>query len=155
MRREDVYEVPVKTIMAKNPPRIPKDASLAEVGRVVLKEHHAWVVEEKESRKLLGVISETDLLDVVSPMPQRSYVTGAVRIKSLRHGEMETAEDIMTKPPLTCHPNTTVEEALQIMIDRRIRRLAVLDQGEIVGQVCLKTLIRTFFCNMQAMHGLS
>jgi len=151
MRREDVYELPVKAIMAKNPPLIPKDAPLAEVGRVVLKQHHVWVVEEKGSRKVLGIISETDLLDVISPMPQRTYVTGTIRVKSLRHGQMETAQDIMTKPPLSCHPDTTLEEALRLMTDRKIRRLAVLDQGEIVGQVCLKTLIRTFFHNM---HGV-
>jgi len=45
--------------------------------------------------------------------------------------------DWMTQNPITVDPKTTLPEAHKIMKDRRIRRLPVMDRGNLVGIVTL------------------
>lgn len=138
------YKVPLAEIMDENPPLVPRDAPLSEVGERVSSSGHVWVVEGRGSKKVVGVISEKDVLDIMAPIPNKSHTVGTIKIKSLHHAELTKAEDIMSKPVLSCEPQATVEEALGVLCGHRIRRLAVVHQGEIVGQVCLRALIRGY-----------
>lgn len=140
------YNISVAKIMNSNPPLIEKSASIYAVAKKVgMKRRHVWVVEGKDSRKLVGVITEKDLLDVISPLPHRSYAIGVIRPKSLHHTEFERAEDIMAKPVIRCHPQTTVEEALQLMVRHGVRRLAVTENDEILGELSLTNVIHAYF----------
>jgi len=139
------YDTPVEEIMNRNPPLIGQSASIHEVAVIVCKENHVWVVEEKDNRKIVGFITEKDLLDIISPLPGKSYTIAVIRPKSLRHSEFEKAEDIMTRPVIKCRPRTTVEEALGLMVDHRVRRLAVTDNEEIIGEVSLNIMIDAYF----------
>lgn len=140
------YDISVGKIMNSNPPLIGKSASIyAAANKVCMKRRHVWVVEGKDSRKLVGVITEKDLLDVISPLPLRSYTIGLIRPKSLHHTEFEKAEDIMAKPVIRCHPQTTVEEALRLMGRHGVRRLAVTENDEILGELSLTNVIHAYF----------
>ena len=49
----------------------------------------------------------------------------------------------MTRKPVTITEQTTVEQALEIMVERRLRHLPVLEQGKnLVGIVSEKDLLR-------------
>ena len=140
------YNTPVEEIMNANPPLVERSASIYAVAKKVgMKRRHVWVVEEKDSRKLVGVITEKDLLDVVSPLPHKSYTVGVISPRSLRHTEFEKAEDIMAKPVLKCHPQTTMEEALHLMTGHKVRRLAVAEDDEILGELSLTNVIHAYF----------
>lgn len=140
------YNIPVAEIMNCNPPLIEKNASLHAVAKKVsMKRRHVWVVEEKDSRKIVGVITEKDLLDIISPLPKKGYTVAVIRPRSLRHTEFEKAEDVMAEPVIKCHPEATVEEALHLMTSHRVRRLAVTENDEIIGELCLTNVIHTYF----------
>ena len=145
MAEVSFYDTPVEEIMNRNPPLIDKNSSIHEVADIVCKENHVWVVEGKDSRKIVGFITEKDLLDIISPLPEKSYTIAVIRPKSLRHSEFDKAEDIMTKPVIKCHLHATAEEALNLMADHRVRRLAVTDDGEIIGEVSLNIMIDAYF----------
>jgi len=146
MSEVSFYDILIEEIMNCNPPLIEKDASIYAVARKVgMKRRHVWVVEGKDSKKLVGVITEKDLLDIVSPLPLRSYTIGVIRPKSLQHTEFEKAEDIMAKPVIKCHPKMTIEEALHLMVNHRIRRLAVTENDEIIGELSLTNVLHTYF----------
>jgi len=146
MSQASFYNIPVEEVMNRNPPLVEKNASIYAVAKKVgMKRRHVWVVEGKDSRKLVGVITEKDLLDIVSPLPLKSYAIAVVRPKSLYHTEFETAEDIMAKPVIKCHPTATLEEALRLMTNHRVRRLAVTENDEILGELCLTNVIHTYF----------
>ena len=132
--------------MNPNPPLIQKNASIGEVARKVCKKSHVWVVEKKGSKEIIGIITEKDFLEVVSPLPSKSYTIGVITPKSLQHTEFKKAEDIMTKPVAKCRPKTTMEEALQLMAKHRVRRLAVAENDEIMGELSLSIVINTYFC---------
>lgn len=56
-----------------------------------------------------------------------------------------TVESAMSKNPITIKPKKTVNESLQIMTDKRIRHLPVIDENKLVGLVsigdCVKEVI--------------
>lgn len=49
--------------------------------------------------------------------------------------KLELVRDWMTREPLTASSDTTVLEAGQLMVNRTIRRLPVIENGELVGIV--------------------
>jgi CBS domain-containing protein len=138
-------DIPVEEVMNRNPPLVEQDAAIRETAQKVCEERHVWVVEGKDSRKIVGVITEKDLLNVVSPLPFKSYTIGVIMPKSLHHTEFETAEDIMSKPVVKCHPKTTMGEALRLMAKHRVGRLAVTEDDEIIGELSLHIVIPTYF----------
>jgi CBS domain-containing protein len=145
MSETSFYNIPIENVMNRDPPLVEQSASICEVAKIVVKESHAWVVERKDSRKIVGFITEKDLLDIVSPLPSRSYAVGVIRPRSLRHTEFEKAEDIMAKPVIKCRPKATMEEALRLMANHRVRRLAVTENDEIIGELSLNIVISIYF----------
>ena len=140
------HDIPVEEVMNRNPPLVEQNAAIRETAQKVCEERHVWVVEGKDSRKVVGIITEKDLLDVVSPLPLKSHTVGVIAPKSLHHTEFETAGDIMSKPVVKCHPKARMEEALRLMAKHRVRRLAVAEDDEIIGELSLHVVITTYFC---------
>lgn len=86
----------------------------------------ALVVSEGE--KLVGILSERDYTRKVTLMERSSYST--------------TVAEIMTSKVLTVSLNNTVEECLQLMTDRHLRHLPVLDNEKLVGFISIGDLVK-------------
>jgi len=54
---QDFYELSVNEIMDKRLPLIEKDANLDQVFSILTVNNHIWIVESKESKKLVGIIT--------------------------------------------------------------------------------------------------
>jgi CBS domain-containing protein len=83
-----------------------------------------------ENGKVIGVVTELDLL------------------KQVRKGkdfEKITADDIMTKEPVTVDVNTSLKDALTIMIEKNIIRIPVTDEGRLVGVIARRDILRYYF----------
>lgn len=78
--------------------------------------------------RIAGIVSERDYL--------RQIVVKGRTSKTTRVAE------IMTSPIVYVGPAETVEEALAIMSDRRIRHLPVVDQGRLIGLVSIGDLVK-------------
>jgi CBS domain-containing protein len=100
---------------------------------------------------LTGLVSEGDLLRRAELGTQkqrgswRSFFTGTATLADdyvRAHGE--TAADIMTRDVVTVGPATSLAEVADLMEERRIKRVPVLDQGRLVGIVSRSNLLRAF-----------
>ena len=82
-----------------------------------------------EGGRVIGIFSERDLLYCIA-----------------RHGEAALAllvEAVMTAPPITADPDSTVRDALEVMTLRRIRHLPVLGgEGELLAFVSIGDLVK-------------
>ncbi len=145
---KNFYRVPVETIMRKevwNMPIAYPETHIEDIFSILSARRHIWVVEKKGSLKLIGVITEKDLLEVLAPKRIRPYAIGSVDIRSLLFGNILTAKDVMCKKVVTVHPSDTIETALDKMKSFRIRRLPVVDkEGKLVGELTIKTIIIQF-----------
>jgi len=141
------YEKKIDRVMEKRLwviPIIERDARIEQVIALVSVKDHVWVVEGKGSKKLVGVITEKDFLDMLEHPKMLAYEPTSKMTRSLYHGTVDTAESIMTKKPIACDSGSTVENAITTMIKYNIRRLAVTDDRDIIGEVSLQDLIGTF-----------
>jgi len=82
-----------------------------------------------ENGKVIGVVTELDLLK---------------QVRAGKDFEKITAEDIMTKEPLTVDINTSLEDALAIMIEKNIIRIPVTDEGRLVGVIARRDILRHY-----------
>jgi len=82
-----------------------------------------------EGGKLVGIVSDRDLKDV---SPSRATTLDIWELHAVLD-KLKIA-DIMTKKPVTVSPETPIEKAAAIMLEKRVEGLPVLDsKGTLVG----------------------
>lgn len=62
---------------------------------------------------------------------------------------------VMTRNPISCTPNTDAHEAAQLMSNEQIRRLPVVDNGQLVGMCSLADLATVHIHVNEAGQALS
>lgn len=92
----------------------------------------------------LPVVSDGKLVGIVSDRDLREHRDQLEKIK---------ISGLMTERPLTVTPATTIEEAAQIMLERRIGGLPVVADGFLVGVITTSDVMRAFLDVMGASHG--
>lgn len=116
--------------MTRNPVTIGPDANVVEASDLMKKEKvHRLPVLDKDKR-LVGVISEKDILFATpSPASSLSIHEMAYLLSKL------TVKKIMSKNPVTIDKHTTVEEAARLMVDQDLSCLPVVDGDKLIGIV--------------------
>ena len=149
---KDFYQLKVQQIMDKpvwDLPLIAYNEDMFHVLAILGARSHIWVVNNREEKKLLGVITEHDVLSILAPKNVPSYIFGMPDIKSIQHGTAQIAEDIMCKKTITSYPEELIAEALIKMTKYRLRRLPVVEEESIVGELTLHQLIRKYYAATQ------
>jgi acetoin utilization protein AcuB len=102
-----------------------------------VKFHHLLVIDS--SKKLIGVISDRDLLRALSP-----YVgTPSENARDLATLK-KRAHQIMTREPITLPPDATVDEAIGLFLDRRISCIPIVDERlRAVGILSWRDVLRS------------
>lgn len=113
-----------------------------------------------KSRDVLTIESDASVYDAVKRMVDRNVgsllVTVNGRIEGivterdyLRRVTLEGRNDretpvaeIMSSPMIVVTPETSVDECMSIMTDRRIRHVPVVDEGEIVAVVSIGDVVK-------------
>ncbi|HDH81462.1 MAG TPA: CBS domain-containing protein [Thermoplasmatales archaeon] len=143
----EFYKIPADEIIDRRVwdlPLIEKEASIDHVLSILTGRDHVWVVESKGSRKLVGIITEHDILCVVCPTEKNLYL-GMPEKHHFPYEFFEKAEKIMSKDPIKCRPDETVKDVLDKMMDYKVRRVPVVDDGDIIGEINLHELIIKFY----------
>ena len=146
----EFYELKVEQLMDKkiwDLPLIKRDEPILHVLSILDGKTHVWVVNDLEKKELVGVITHHDVLSVLAP-PRTCYNMFSVS-KTCYHGTSGLAEDIMRKDPVTCRPDERIVDALLKMTRHGIRRLAVVSNGTIEGEITLAHLIHKYYLASQ------
>ncbi len=144
----DFYELTVTQLMNDHLwdiPIIEKNDDILNVLNILSGRHHIWVVDSKKNKKLVGVITEHDMLTILSPKNFSPYVFGLPDLRSLQYGTVKTAEDLMSKKIITCEPDEKVIDILQRMKKFQLRRLPVVKNKILVGEITLHRLIQKYY----------
>jgi len=107
--------------------------------------NHLWVVDDIVSLHVLGVITESDTMQLLAPpyTPMQSYDKPS--LQSLQYGLQTTVEDIMSKQPITAHSEDEIVEVIIKMKQHRIKQLPVIDEKErLIGEITLGRLIKEY-----------
>ncbi|MEU3247060.1 CBS domain-containing protein [Streptomyces sp. NPDC006875] len=124
-----------------------------EVARLLHEHRISGLPVIDEDDKVLGVISETDLMVRQAAIPDPYETPRRFRFPGLTRGarrqaakgHARTAEQLMSVPPVTVHADGTIAEAARTMARSRVERLPVVDdEDRMVGIVTRRDLIQVF-----------
>jgi len=103
------------------------DTTVREAAQTMNKWRIGSLVVVDGTGKVVGIVTERDILrDVVAAGKQSNSVN---------------VEEIMTREVVMIDKKATLEEAAQVMTERKIKKLPVLDRGTLVGIVTATDLI--------------
>lgn len=149
---KEFYELEVHQMMDKriwDLPLIEQKEDIYHVLSILGARNHIWVINDKHEKLLVGVITEHDVLSILAPKNMPSFIFGIPDIRSIQHGTVKTAEDIMCSKTISTSPYDTILDALLKMVKYRLRRLPVLKNEKIVGELTLHQLIRKYYAATQ------
>ena len=142
-------EATVRDVMSTEVVAVRRDASFKEMA-ASLRQHRvsAFPVID-DDRKVIGVVSEADLLAREAAADARAGLPGAVTglLYHQRHDKADalTAGDMMTHPAVTVRPGDTVEHAARLMYTLQVKRLPVVDAGGyLIGIVSRSDVLAVF-----------
>ncbi|MFJ6783225.1 CBS domain-containing protein [Streptomyces yangpuensis] len=133
----------VSDVMTHTAIAIGREASYKEIVELL----HEWKVSavpvlEGEGR-VVGVVSEADLLPKEEFRREEPRLPEQLDEASKAGGVL--AEDLMSSPAITIHPDATTAEAARIMAHQHVKRLPVVNRlGMLEGVVSRSDLLKVF-----------
>jgi len=97
--------------------------------------HHVGALLVMQGETLRGIVSERDYARKVILLGRSSADT--------------PVRDIMSSPVITVSPDTTVQTCMQLVTDRRVRHLPVVDGARVVGMVSIGDLVKAVIAEQQ------
>ena len=116
----------VKDAMNKRVIAIKPNTTVREAARIMTK-YRIGSLLVMENEKLLGIVTELDILWKV--------------VAENRNPETTLVNEIMSKEVITVKPNQTLEDAAQLMVEKKIKKLPVVEDDKIVGIITATDLI--------------
>jgi CBS domain-containing protein len=101
----------------------------------LMAEHHVGALLVMRGATLEGIVSERDYARKVI-LRGRSSADTPVR-------------DIMSSPVLTVSLDTSVQQCMQLVTDRHVRHLPVLDGTRVVGMISIGDLVKAVIADQQ------
>ncbi len=125
MRREVVWVTPGTTI--------------AEASQLMLDKGVRSLVVCNEEERVVGIVTDTDII---------SRAIGKCNLFET------TVEKIMTKDPVTTHPDADVLEIVKVMGERRFRRMPVIDEEKkLIGIISIGDIAPQLMIQLELLRG--
>ena len=142
---EELYKLKVKEIMipVHDTPFMEENAGWEEFLDKLSLRAHAWVVNNMEEMKVVGVVTEHDMLrSMIPPGQKKERIFGATKAEIFCIKE-SIVQDVMTHNPVVCSPEETVADVLKKFSSFGVRRLAVVDENKrLSGEITIQLLVR-------------
>jgi CBS domain-containing protein len=138
-------------VMIREVVTVGPDTPVLQIVQLLLARGISGVPVVDEDGTLVGVVSEGDLLRRVEIGTEkrrgswRAFFTGTATLAEeyvRSHGAL--ARDIMTHEVVTVERTTPLGEIANLMEERHIKRVPVLEDGKLVGLVSRSNLLRAF-----------
>ena len=139
----------VRDVMTTGVVTVDRITPYKEIAQLLAKHKISAVPVLIMGRHVAGVVSEADLLAAQDQAARedRDRTTGLLpwaRHRVAQHPK-RTAEELMTKPAITIHPDAPIPRAAAVMHSHHVKRLPVVDPGgKLMGIVSRRDLLSVF-----------
>jgi CBS domain-containing protein len=135
----------VRDVMSTHPVSVRKAAPVKEVAARLRADRVSGFPVLDDDEKVVGVVSEADLLIKEALNGARGRFAGIVHPNETRKATGTTAGDLMTSPAVTIAPDDTVEHAARLMYLHGLKRLPVVDAaGRLAGIISRTDVLAVF-----------
>ncbi len=108
--------------------RVGREAGLAEIAMTMRRHGVGALLVGESTDSLAGIVTERDIVAAVG-------VTWPTVVN-------RTAAQLMSSPVRTCSPSDRLSDLMRIMLDRRVRHLPLVANGQLVGMVSMGDVIK-------------
>lgn len=115
----------VKDVMKREVIAINPDISIREASKV-MSQHNIGSLLVLEDEKLVGILTERDVLNLVA----KGENLDEVKVK-----------DVMSRDVITIESDKKIEDAVDLMLKHKIKKLPVMESGKIVGIITTSDII--------------
>ena len=98
-------------------------------------DHHIGSLIVMENEQLVGIITERDY--------SRNIVLKG------KSSSNTPVKDVMSTNVLCANPDQTIEEAMALMTDKRVRHLPVIENGKLLGIISIGDLVKTIISEQE------
>ena len=136
-------EVKVSEVMNKRPREVREYTSIDGLLERMLGQIESCFPVVDKNRKLVGIVTESDLLQMFhSQIPWATI--GSAKVREILKYSAKNVGDLMTKNPVTVSPDMNIGEAMNLMISNKVRRLPVVKGDKLVGLLSLRDIIELY-----------
>jgi len=115
---------------------LPAEAPLGEVVDAVSASSLSRAIVVDASRRVLGVVSDADILARLDPGEATGLLSALMRRGRASAQTRITAAELMHSPPVTAVAETAIADAARLMVDARMKMLPITDaSGRLLGVV--------------------
>ncbi len=144
----------VGEVMTPNPITVKPETPLQEAIKLLAEHRISGLPVLDDNQKLIGIISDTDLMWQESGVDTPPYImlldsiiylqSPARHDKELHKALGQTVGEVMSDGPISIQPQQTLREAAHLMNEKKIRRLPVLDPDteQLIGILSQGDIIR-------------
>jgi len=118
----------VETIMERNVVTVEETDSLEDAVETMFEKNVGGCPVVNKDDVVVGIITERDILKYLG---QNRKIDGV-------------ASDYMTTSVITLKSRDTIEKAMKTMIEKKLRRLPIIDDGILVGLITVREILRYF-----------
>ncbi|NBM19812.1 CBS domain-containing protein [Streptomyces sp. GC420] len=142
----------VGTVMTSDVVRVTPTTPFKDVAELLAHHHISGLPVVDDDEKVVGVISETDLMHRQARQDDglgeqrrwRPRLTRSARRADIK-ARARTAAELMSSPPVTVKAVESIAAAARTMAEHRVERLPVLDEEDrLVGIVTRRDLLQVF-----------
>ncbi|EDX78131.1 hypothetical protein MC7420_7869 [Coleofasciculus chthonoplastes PCC 7420] len=149
----------VAEVMSRDPITVSPQTPIREAMKILAERRISGLLVVNDVGKLVGIISETDLLwqqtGVEPPvyivfLDSVIYLENPARYEEELHKALgQTVGEVMTHAPVVVKPDQPLRKAAKLMQDKSLRRLAVTDnQGKVIGVLTAGDIVRAMIAEL-------
>ena len=139
--------------MSHNPIVVRPETPLNEAIHILAEKRVSGLPVVNDAGELVGIVSETDLMwqeTGVTPPAYIMFLDSVIFLKNpasyerdLHKALGQTVGEVMSRAPVTVSPDKLLKDAAQLMHDRSVHRLPVVDaNGQVIGILTRGDIVR-------------
>jgi CBS domain-containing protein len=142
----------VGDIMTKEVVSVQPNTRVDEIARLMSQYHISGLPVVDADDYVVGVVTELDMIARNTHFKLPSFIfifDNMIPLEMPGHYRERlekvlgtTAHEIMSEPAVTISPNATIEELAELMVDRRVNPIPVVDNERLVGIVSRSDIVR-------------
>jgi CBS domain-containing protein len=149
-------------IMVKDVVSVGPEASVREVASLMLERRISGVPVVDGERRVLGIVSEGDLIrrpeietDRIREGWLGLFLSDEQRARDFVKSHGRRAREVMSQPAICVAPDTPLAEIVRLMERHSIKRLAIVEQGRLAGLVTRADLLRAMVARQSVSPAAS